>query len=110
MVILMLSSTKFAQKKIEKQVNVKTTPAKMNPIIYLLGGIVPTIGQKEYDFAKKYCVSYHDFGGLAPTNLEKYEALNGTTFELLNIQFGPKWQTEINPNTLGFAKWKENNK
>ncbi len=99
MVILMLSSTKFAQKKIEKQVNVKTTPAKMNPIIYLLGGIVPTIGQKEYDF-----------GGLAPTNLEKYEALNGTTFELLNIQFGPKWQTEINPNTLGFAKWKENNK
>ena len=107
---MLFSSTTFAQKRTESQIAEKTIAVKMKPVLYVLGGIVPVIGQKEYDFAKKYNVAFHDFGCLAPTNLEKYEELNDTNFELLNIQFGPKWQTEINPNTLGFTKWLENNK
>jgi hypothetical protein len=56
---------------------------------------------------KKY---NHLFGCLAPANLEYYEELNQKVFDLLNIQFGPKWQDEIKPTILGFSKWKENNK
>jgi hypothetical protein len=78
--------------------------------IYLLGGIVSSITKKEIDFSKKYNVTFQDFGCLAPTNLDYYDALNCKTFDLLNIQFGPKWQEEIKPTTLGLAKWKENNK
>ncbi len=110
LVLMLFSSTTFAQKRTETQITEKTTVVKMKPVIYILGGIVSAIGQKEYDFAKKYNVAFHDFGCLAPANLEKYEELNGKIFELLNIQFGPKWHTEINPNTLGFAKWMENKK
>lgn len=77
--------------------------------IYLLGGIVSSITQKEIDFSKKYEISFHDFGCLAPTNLEYYEIENQKVFDWLNIRFGPKWQNEIKENALGFKKWKEKN-
>lgn len=70
--------------------NEKTIEVRVVPIVYLLGGIVSTVSQQEMDFAKKYNVSFYDFGCLAPINLEKYEVLNARTFELLNIRFGPK--------------------
>lgn len=110
LVLMLFSSATFAQNRTESQVAEKAIAVKMKPVIYLLGGIVSAIGQKEYDFAKKYNIAFHDFGCVAPANLEKYEELNGKIFELLSIQFGPKWLTEISPNTLGFAKWMENNK
>lgn len=75
--------------------------------IYLLGGIVSAISQKEIDFSKKYHVLFLDFGCVPPSNLEYYERLNFKAFDLLNIQFGPKWQEELKPTTLGFSKWKE---
>lgn len=78
--------------------------------IYLLGGIVSSITQKEIDFGKKYHVVFLDFGCVPPSNLEYYEKQNYKAFDLLNIQFGPKWQEELKPTTLGFKKWKENNK
>lgn len=78
--------------------------------IYLLGGIVSAISQKEIDFGKKYHVLFLDFGCVAPNNLEYYEGQNCKAFDLLNIQFGPKWQEELKPGTLGFSKWKEKNK
>lgn len=91
---------------------------ELNPIdvkqadikIYLLGGIVSAITQKEIDFGKKYHVVFLDFGCVPPINLEYYEIQNYKAFDLLNILFGPKWQEELKPTTLGFKKWKEINK
>jgi hypothetical protein len=109
-ILFVISSFCYAQKANENATNQKVVQVKVKPIIYLLGGIVSAITQKEIDFAKKYNIAFHDFGCLAPTNLNDYEKLNFKTFELLNIQFGPKWQEDIKPTVLGFSKWKENNK
>lgn len=100
----------FAQNKVATNSNEKATQVKVKPIIYLLGGIVSSVGEKEIEFAQKYAVEFHDFGCLAPTNLEDYEKLNYKTFDLLTIQFGVKWQEELKPTVLGFAKWKAKNK
>lgn len=78
--------------------------------IYLLGGIVTGISQKEVDFSKKYHVLFLYFGCLVPSNIGYYESQNFKAFDLLNIQFGPKWQEELKPSALGFSKWKEKNK
>lgn len=78
--------------------------------IYLMGGIVSAITQKEIDFGKKYHVIFLDFGCVPPSNLDYYEMQNFKSFDLLNIQFGPKWQEELKLTTLGFKKWKEKNK
>lgn len=96
--------------------NVNILKPKQNEVIqadikiYLLGGIVSAITQKEIDFGKKYHVVFLDFGCVPPSNLEYYEIQNYKAFDLLNIQFGPKWQEELKPTTLGFKKWKENNR
>lgn len=108
--IILLSGISMAQNKAKSNDNAKTVEVKVKPIIYLLGGIVSSVGEKEMAFAKKYNVAFHDFGCLAPTNLEVYEELNSKTFDLLNIQFGFKWQEDIKPTTLGFSKWKAKNK
>lgn len=95
---------------------VNTLKAKQNEVvqadikIYLLGGIVSAITQNEIDFGKKYHVVFLDFGCVPPTNLTYYEEQNYKAFDLLNIQFGPKWQEELKPTTLGFKKWKERKK
>lgn len=111
LIFLVLCGIAFSQKKsTPRAVAADEIQVKVKPIIYLLGGIVSSIGEKEIDFAKKYNIAFHDFGCLAPTNLDDYEALNFKTFDLLNLQFGIKWQEEIKPTALGFAKWKDKNK
>lgn len=110
LVIILFSSISMAQNKAKSDDNAKTVEVRVKPIIYLLGGIVSSVGEKEMAFAKKYNVTFHDFGCLAPTNLEDYEMLNSKTFDLLNIQYGLKWQEDIKPTTLGYSKWKTKNK
>lgn len=110
LVIILLGGICNAQNKTKSDDNTKTIQIRVKPIIYMLGGIVSSVGEKEMAFAKKYNIGFHDFGCLAPTNLEDYEELNAKTFDLLNIQFGIKWQEELKPTTLGFSKWKEKNK
>lgn len=75
--------------------------------IYLLGGIASVITKEDIAFAKKYNIQYHDFGCLAPANMEKYEKLNAQVFEQLNKKFGTNWQKEIRKGILGFEKWKK---
>ena len=84
--------------KIEINSNTKT--------IYLLGGIASVITKEDLAFAKKYNVHFHDFGCIAPTNFEEYEAKNELIFDFLNKTYGMQWQKEINPSVLGFEKWK----
>jgi len=94
--------------KTSKQRSIEVVQADIK--IYLLGGIVSVITQKEIDFGKKYHVVFLDFGCVPPTNLTYYEEQNYKAFDLLNIQFGPKWQEELKPTIMGFKKWKEKNK
>jgi hypothetical protein len=110
-ILIVMSSFCFGQKQ-------RISCPKPNPNavrssqmrIYVLNGIIEGLSNNEIEFGKKYNVTYHMFGCLAPANLEYYEELNQKVFDLLNIQFGPKWQDEIKPTILGFSKWKENNK
>lgn len=81
----------------EQQINLKT--------IYLLGGIVSAITEKEISFSKKYNIEFHDFGCIHPENIAEYEQLNWKVFDYLKATFGRKWRKEINPNTLGFQSW-----
>ena len=85
--------------KIEINSNTKT--------IYVLGGIASVITKEDLAFAKKYNIQFHDFGCIAPTNFEEYEAKNELVFEYLNKNYGNQWQKEIKPSVLGFEKWKK---
>lgn len=85
--------------KIEINSNTKT--------IYILGGITSVITKEDLAFAKKYNVQFHDFGCIAPTNFEEYEAKNELVFEYLNKTYGNQWQKEIKPSVMGFEKWKK---
>lgn len=85
--------------KIEVNSNTKT--------IYLIGGIASVITKEDLAFAKKYNIQFHDFGCVAPTNFEEYEAKNKLVFDFLNKTYGMQWQKEIKPNVLGFEKWKK---
>jgi len=85
--------------KIEINSNTKT--------IYVLGGIASVITKEDLAFAKKYNIHFHDFGCIAPTNFEEYEAKNELFFEYLNKTYGSQWQKEIKPSVLGFEKWKK---
>ena len=85
--------------KIEFNSNTKT--------IYVLGGIASVITKEDLAFAKKYNVHFHDFGCIAPTNFEEYEAKNELIFDFLNKTYGMQWQKEIKPSVLGFEKWKK---
>ena len=75
--------------------------------IYVLGGIASVITKEDLAFAKKYNVHFHDFGCIAPTNFEEYEAKNELIFDFLNKTYGMQWQKEIKPSVLGFEKWKK---
>ena len=82
--------------KIEINSNTKT--------IYVLGGIASVITKEDLAFAKKYNVRFHDFGCIAPTNFEKFEAKNELIFDFLNKTYGMQWQKEIKQSALGFIK------
>jgi hypothetical protein len=75
--------------------------------IYVLGGIASVITKDDLAFAKKYNIQFHDFGCIAPTNFEEYEAKNALVFEYLNKSYGNQWQKEIKPSVMGFEKWKK---
>lgn len=75
--------------------------------IYILGGIASAVREKELEFAKKYNVTFHDFGCVAPVNLSFYEAYNQLVFQHLTTTFGTEWLKEINPKVIGISKYKE---
>ncbi len=100
--ILFLGINSSAQEVIKVDLITKETP-----IIYVLGGIASVITKEDIAFAKKYNIQFHDFGCLAPANMEKYEKLNAQVFDQLNKEFGTNWQKEIRKGILGYEKWKK---
>lgn len=104
--VLLFNFTIQAQEKrqndtIKIEINSKTKT------IYVLGGIASVITKNDLAFAKKYNIQFHDFGCIAPTNFEEYEAKNALVFEYLNKSYGNQWQKEIKPSVMGFEKWKK---
>ena len=104
--VLLFNFTIQAQEKrqndtIKIEINSKTKT------IYILGGIASVITKDDLAFSKKYNIQFHDFGCIAPTNFEEYEAKNALVFEYLNKSYGNQWQKEIKPSVLGFEKWKK---
>jgi hypothetical protein len=77
------------------------------PTVYMIGGIASVITKEDIAFAKKYNIQFHDFGCLAPSNMEKYEKLNTQVFDQLNKEFGSNWQKEIRKGILGYERWKK---
>lgn len=100
--ILFIGINSSAQKVINADLEQKETST-----IYLIGGIASVLSNEDLKFAKKYNIQFHDFGCLAPANIEKYEKLNIHVFDDLNKAFGTKWQKEIRKGVLGFEKWKK---
>lgn len=100
--ILLIGINAYAQEVIK--IDLRTTET---PIIYVLGGIASVITKEDIAFAKKYSIQFHDFGCLAPSNMEKYEKLNAQVFDQLNKEFGTNWQIEIRKGILGYQKWKK---
>ncbi len=85
----------------------KNDAAKNMIKVYIIGGIVSAIGKKELEFAKKYTITFHDFGCLVPVDIMFYKEYNQLAFEHLTQGFGKSWLEEINPNVIGISKYKE---
>lgn len=75
--------------------------------LYILGGIASRATDKDADFAEKYHVSYHDFGCLAPPNLNPYMDYNLLAMAYLTRQHGREWEKDIRKDILGWNRWKE---
>ena len=104
--VLLFNFTIQAQEKRQND-TIKIEIKSKTKTIYVLGGIAPVITKDDLVFAKKYNIQFHDFGCIAPTNFEEYEAKNALVFEYLNKSYGNQWQKEIKPSVMGFEKWKK---
>lgn len=72
--------------------------------LYIIGGMVSAIREREVAFAKKYNISFHDFGCVVPANLSFYQSYNQLVFEHLTTTFGTEWRKEVSPNVIGISK------
>lgn len=75
--------------------------------LYILGGIAARVYKEDGAFCRKFKIGFHDFGCLAPLNLDFYSEYNQLVFDYLNEQYGTDWQKEIRKDILGWEKWKK---
>lgn len=87
----------------------KNDVARNSVTLYIIGGIVSAVREKELAFAKKYNIAFHDFGCVVPGNLDYFDRYNRCVFEHLTQIYGVGWLKEINPNVVGINKYKEEN-
>lgn len=73
--------------------------------VYLMGGIVSVIKEKDLEFQKQFKINYHDFGCTPPIDLEFYENYNRLVFEYLSKEYGKDWTASANQNAFGLKKW-----
>jgi hypothetical protein len=102
---------KYGKKGKNGVIEVYTKKPTFQPItktktIYLLGGIAASLTKEDMEFAKKYGITFHDFGCIAPVNFEEYESKNAQVFDWLNETYRTDWQKEMKTTALGFEKWK----
>lgn len=75
-------------------------------ILLLASGIAPYTTVADADFAKKFNITFYDYGCIQPSEIcmEKY---NWKIFKYLTEKYGGKWQKEIRDDVVGFEKWKK---
>lgn len=105
-VLLMSVSTYAQEKNITPQQKLQTDSKKGTVTLYILGGIVSKATPVDKGFQKKYKVKYHDFGCVAPENLDYYTDYNLLVLQYLKKKFGTKWEKDIRKDILGWEKWK----
>ena len=72
--------------------------------IYTLGGLKPSDRKADAAFEKEYKVTYHDFGCLAPGNMEFFNAYNRLVFQYLSEEHENEWRKTIKDNAMGLSK------
>jgi hypothetical protein len=89
----------------------KTTPGETKKAIpftiYTLGGLKPYNNEVTESYQKKFNIRYHNFGCIAPENMEYYEKYNLLVFQHLQEKWGEEWTKDIRDNTIGWYKWSQ---
>ncbi len=75
--------------------------------LYTLGGFIRHNNDKDTAFREKYNITYHDFGCLAPINMEYYNDYNQMVFLYLKEKHGTEWEKYVRTSAMGLHKWKE---
>jgi hypothetical protein len=75
--------------------------------IYTVGGLKPYNHEVVQAFENTHAINYHDFGCLAPPNMDYYADYNLLVFQYRKEKYGNKWEKDIKDNAMGFYKWKE---
>lgn len=75
--------------------------------VYALGGLRRPDHDADTAFIKKYGIAYHDFGCLAPVNMEYFNAYNRLVFQYLKDKHGVEWEKDIRTSAMGLHNWKE---
>ena len=75
--------------------------------VYTVGGLKPSNHKVDTAFQETYGLTYHDFGCLAPSDMDYFAAYNLFVFQHLKEKWGNAWEKEIKDNAMGFYKWKE---
>lgn len=73
--------------------------------IYTVGGLKPYNYELTQAFQKKFSITYHDFGCLAPMNMDYYQKYNQLVFQYLKNKWGTEWEKDIKDNAIGFNRW-----
>ena len=109
LVIALFSITNsFAQLPNETPQSKLENDIKNNKVtLFILGGIAARVYEGDAKFREKYKIAFHDFGCLAPLNLDFYTAYNQLVFDYFNKQYGTGWQAEIRPDIMGWEDWKK---
>jgi hypothetical protein len=75
--------------------------------VYTVGGLKPSNHKVDTAFQETYRLSYHDFGCIAPPNMDYYTAYNLLVFRYLKEKWANAWEKDIKDNAMGFYEWKE---
>jgi hypothetical protein len=121
--MMMLSGISYGQESNKEENSKPMAFAKVTPeqkfeydsnrssfTIYTVGGLKPYNHETTEAFQKKFNISYHDFGCIAPVSMTFFETYNLLVFQHLQKQYGNDWQKDIRDNAIGINKWKERNK
>lgn len=103
--VLALNVGSYTQdKNTTPQQKLQTDIKKRTVTLYILGGIVSKATPPDKGFQEKYKVKYHDFGCVAPENLDYYKDYNLLVLQYLKKKFGTTWKKDIRKDILG---WRE---
>lgn len=96
-----------AFKQITPEAKFKNDVERDSFTIYTVGGLKPYNHEETQAFEKKYNVTYHDFGCLAPGNMDFHSAYNRLVFQHFRTKWGNEWQKEIKDNAIGLYHWNQ---